>query len=141
MLINHLIFVIYTQILGKLKRSEIQKIITGKTINLVSNDAQKFERLVYCIHLSCFAPIDILGSCILLFLLIGWRALLGVSFYIVILFFISKMSTETGKLRNKTAAATDRRLELMNEIVAGIRTVKMYAWEWNFTRAIKELRR
>ena len=132
---------LFIQILGKLKRSEIQKIITGKTINLVSNDAQKFERLVYYIQMACFAPIDILGSCILLFLLIGWRALLGISFYIVLFLFISKMSSKTGKLRDKTAAATDKRLELMNEIVSGIRTVKMYAWEWNFTKAIKELRR
>lgn len=132
---------LFIQILGKLKRSEIQKIITGKTINLVSNDAQKFERLVYYIQMSCFAPIDILGSCIVLFLLIGWRALLGIGVYIVLFLFISKMSSETGKLRDKTAAATDRRLELMNEIVSGIRTVKMYAWEWNFTKAIKELRR
>ena len=132
---------LFIQILGKLKRSEIQKIITGKTINLVSNDAQKFERLVCYIQMSCFAPIDILGSCIVLFFLIGWRALLGISVYIVLFLFISKMSSETGKLRDKTAAATDRRLELMNQIVSGIRTVKMYAWEWNFTKVIKELRR
>ena len=115
--------------------------MTGKTINLVSNDAQKFEKLVYGISLFSFAPIDILGSCVILLLLIGWRALVGVGFYVAYIIYISTTSYESGKLRLKTAAATDERLEVMNEIVCGIRAVKMYAWEWNFTETIKQLRR
>ncbi|KAK3741179.1 hypothetical protein QZH41_012627, partial [Actinostola sp. cb2023] len=43
--------------------------------------------------------------------------------------------------RIKHAAATDKRLTAMNEIIAGIRAVKMYAWEWNYRDTIKTLRR
>lgn len=51
------------------------------------------------------------------------------------------MSHKNGKLRHKTAVATDKRLEVMNEIISGIRAVKLYAWEWSFTEIIKQLRR
>ena len=34
------------QMLRELNRSDIQKILTGKTINLVSNDAQKLEKVL-----------------------------------------------------------------------------------------------
>ena len=129
------------QILKELKRSDVQKIITGKTINLVSNDVQKFEKLAFGLHLCCFAPLDILGSVVVLLLLIGWRALVGIGLYIVLFIYITIMSHKSGKLRHKTAVATDQRLEVMNEIVSGIRAVKMYAWEWNFMETIKLLRR
>ncbi|KAK3702956.1 hypothetical protein QZH41_002859 [Actinostola sp. cb2023] len=43
--------------------------------------------------------------------------------------------------RIKHAAATDKRLTAMNEIIAGIRAVKMYAWEWNYRDIVKSLRR
>lgn len=127
------------QILRELKRSDIQKIITGKTINLVSNDAQKLEKAMWALFL--FAPLEVLASCIILWLLMGWLALAGVAFYAIAIAYITLLSHQTGKLRGKTAAATDRRLETVNEIVSGIRAVKMYGWEVNFAEMIKQLRR
>ena len=129
------------QILTKLRRGDVQKIITGKTINLVTNDAQKLEQLVFSLCYIIPAPLYISGSFFVLLFLIGWKALVGVGVYIVAMVYISKMSHKNGKLRHKTALATDKRLEVMNEIVSGIRTVKMYAWEWKFTETIKQLRR
>ncbi|KAL9973022.1 hypothetical protein ACROYT_G019427 [Oculina patagonica] len=132
---------IYKKILTKLKRSDIQKILTGKTINLVSNDGQKLEKVVWALFLLLFAPLEILASCVILWLLIGWRALAGVAFYVIALVYIILISHQSGQLRRKTAAATDRRLEAMNEIVSGIRAVKMYSWESSFAELIKQLRR
>ena len=132
---------LFMQILRELKRSDIQKIMTGKTINLVSNDAQRLEKLVWGIHLFMFAPLEILGCCIILFLLIGLKALVGIGLYVILITYIIAMSYENGKLRHKTAFVTDKRLEVMTEVVSGIRAVKMYAWEWNFTESITQLRR
>jgi len=129
------------QILRELNRSDIQKILTGKTINLVSNDAQKLEKILWAIFLFLFAPLEVLASCIILWLLIGWRVLAGVAFYVIIIVYVTVASHHTKHLRAKIAAATDKRLEVMNEILSGIRAVKIYAWEMNFTEAIKQLRR
>ena len=137
----HNILLPYTQILRELNRSDIQKILTGKTINLVSNDAQKLEKILWAIFLFLFAPLEVLASCVILWLLIGWRALAGVAFYVIIIVYVTVASHQTKHLRVQSSAATDKRLEVMNEILSGIRAVKIYAWEMNFTEAIKQLRR
>ena len=46
-----------------------------------------------------------------------------------------------GKLRKKTAAVTDRRILLMNEVVTAIRAVKTNTWEWIYRDKIIEIRR
>ncbi|KAJ7370582.1 hypothetical protein OS493_031318 [Desmophyllum pertusum] len=51
------------------------------------------------------------------------------------------MARKAAKLREKAAAFTDERLVVMNEIISGIRAVKMYAWEWNFRDVVGDLRR
>jgi ATP-binding cassette subfamily C (CFTR/MRP) protein 4 len=75
-------------------------------------------------------------------LLVGWQSLSGAIVIITILFsvvfFISK---QFAKLRIKQASVTDKRLSTLNGIIAGIRAVKMYAWEWKYRDIVKKLRR
>ncbi|XP_008297174.1 multidrug resistance-associated protein 4-like [Stegastes partitus] len=42
---------------------------------------------------------------------------------------------------SKTAVLTDSRIRLMNEVVSGIRIIKMYAWEKPFSALLTEVRR
>ena len=44
-------------------------------------------------------------------------------------------------LRFKSAILTDKRVRIMNEIISGIRVIKMYAWENAFKRVVFDLRR
>ncbi len=43
--------------------------------------------------------------------------------------------------RFKSALLTDKRVRIMNEIISGIRVIKMYAWENAFKRVVARLRR
>lgn len=43
--------------------------------------------------------------------------------------------------RFKSAVLTDKRVRIMNEIITGIRVIKMYAWENAFKRVVTNLRR
>ncbi len=43
--------------------------------------------------------------------------------------------------RFKAARITDKRVRVMNEVVVGIRVIKMYAWEYAFKRVVKALRK
>lgn len=51
----------------------------------------------------------------------------------------------TGKLsavfRKQTAMKTDERVRLMDEIVAGVQVIKMYAWEIPFGKIIRHARK
>ena len=45
------------------------------------------------------------------------------------------------KLRLGTATVSDQRISLMNQVVSGIGTVKMHAWEDEYGQKIKHIRR
>lgn len=43
--------------------------------------------------------------------------------------------------RSKKATLTDSRIRTMNEVVSGIRIIKMYAWEKPFAALVSDIRR
>ena len=43
--------------------------------------------------------------------------------------------------RFKSARQTDRRVRVMNEVITGIRVIKMYAWEHAFKRVVTAIRK
>ena len=43
--------------------------------------------------------------------------------------------------RLKAAKVTDKRVKVMNEIISGMRLIKMYAWEWAFHEYVKKIRK
>ena len=43
--------------------------------------------------------------------------------------------------RRKTALHTDERVKVMNEIIAGMRVIKMYCWEKPFGELVEKIRR
>ena len=73
--------------------------------------------------------------------LVTWPALIGASFFLLVTAYGSFAAHKAGKVRHQSAAVTDKRLEIMKEIITGIRLVKMYAWEWNFTDLVAKIRR
>ena len=43
--------------------------------------------------------------------------------------------------RFKSARVTDMRVKVMNEVISGMRVIKMYAWERAFKGVVDRLRR
>ena len=111
-----------------LKRYTLEDAIPENTINLVSNDAQAIEEMRFPVFEVPFVPLDIVVSMVLLWYLVAWQALIGAScFLVVIVVYGSFAAHKAGKVRHQSAAVTDKRLEIMTEIISGIRVVKMYA--------------
>ena len=44
-------------------------------------------------------------------------------------------------VRLKAACITDNRIKVMNEVITGIRVIKMYAWEYAFSDVVNKIRR
>ena len=115
--------------------------MSGNIINLVSNDAQKIEKSLNSVGYILSAPLEVVINLFLLWYLMGWKALVGAAFLTGIVAFQMLMARKAAKLRKKAAAFTDKRLVVMNEVISGIGTVKMYTWEWKFRDAVLDLRR
>ncbi|KAK3721425.1 hypothetical protein QZH41_020679, partial [Actinostola sp. cb2023] len=123
-------------------RSNLSKENSGHVFNLISNDTQRLLDII--LQLQCCLILQLLEAPIafaLLCTLIGWQSITGG--FVALMFgfsqvFVAKLFAE---YRFKQAVATDKRLAAMNQIIKGIRAVKMYAWEWNYRDIIKNLRR
>ena len=43
--------------------------------------------------------------------------------------------------RFRIATFTDKRVNLMDEIINGMKVIKLYCWEYHFTKIIADIRR
>lgn len=124
-----------------LNRYSLEATLSGNTINLVSNDVQKIERSLNQLGMVFSAPMELSISLGILWYFIGWEALIGATVFFVLVAFQILLARKAADLRKKAATFTDERLMVMNEIIAGIRAVKMFAWEWNFIDVVRDLRK
>ena len=115
--------------------------MSRNTINLVSNDAQKIEKSLNQLGMVIFALLELTISLVILWYLIGLKAVFGASFFFILAAVQILMARKAAMLSAKAAAVTDKRLVVMNEIISGIRAVKMYAWESKFKDVVSDLRR
>ncbi|CAH3199373.1 unnamed protein product, partial [Porites evermanni] len=122
-------------------RCVLEDSVSENTINLVSNDAQVTEKLGHYAFNASFGILDVILALILLWYLVAWQALIGVFFFVLVIVYNTLAGHKSGRIRAKAATQTDRRLEIIKEIVSGIRLVKMYAWEGNFRKLVAQLRR
>ena len=115
---------------------------TGHVIDLVSNDVQRLEEdTVMRFFLLPFVFLEVIVATLLLVFFIGWQALMGVIFLCLLLPYFTALSHAGAALRLRTAAVSDRRISLMNQVVTGIRAIKINAWEDEYREKIKTLRR
>ena len=110
-------------------------------VDLVSNDVQRMDRAVmefFRLWLSVFELVCLIP---LMLIIIGWQAVIGLMCLMLFSPISAYLSYLSGDFRIKTADVTDRRLNLLTEVISGIRAVKANALEWLYGDKITYLRR
>ncbi|KAK0404544.1 hypothetical protein QR680_017501 [Steinernema hermaphroditum] len=124
-----------------LSSSALHRVSVGQLINLITTDVNKFDVGFMFFHYSWVAPILLLGYCVMLWQELGVSCLAGFLALCLLcpvqVFFSRKM----GQCRREIASRTDKRISVMNEILNGIRVLKMYAWEEAFSGVMDKVRR
>ena len=110
-------------------------------MDLVSNDVERIKELPYRFFLLWMALFDLSVAVFLMWYFVGWQALVGLAFMVLLVPLFGYLSRITGKLRRKTAALTDRRVLLMTEIASAIRVVKINVWEDIYRDKTRDIRR
>ncbi|XP_060179357.1 ABC transporter C family member 2-like [Lycium barbarum] len=113
---------------------------SGKITNLMTTDSEALQQICQSLHTIWSAPLRIIVALVLLYQLLGVAALLGALMLVLMFpvqtFVISKMQ----RLTKEGLQRTDKRIGLMNEILAAMDTVKSYAWENSFQSKVQGVR-
>ncbi|KHN47341.1 ABC transporter C family member 2-like [Glycine soja] len=113
---------------------------TGKITNLMTTDAEALQQICQSLHTLWSAPFRIVVAMVLLYQQLGVASLLGALMLVLMFplqtFIISRMQ----KFSKEGLQRTDKRIGLMNEILAAMDTVKYYAWESSFQSKVQIVR-
>ncbi|KAJ7969063.1 ABC transporter C family member 2-like [Quillaja saponaria] len=117
-----------------------KKFPSGKVTNLMTTDAEQLQQVCQSLHTLWSAPFRITIAMVLLYQQLGVASLLGALMLLLMFplqtFVISRMQ----KLSKEGLQRTDKRIGLMNEILAAMDTVKCYAWESSFQSKVQSVR-
>ncbi|CAN8313677.1 unnamed protein product [Cochlearia groenlandica] len=113
---------------------------SGKVTNMITIDANALQQVTEQVHGLWSGPFRIIFSMILLYQQLGVASLLGS----LILFLLIPLQTviirKMRKLTKEGLQWTDKRVSIMNEILAAMCTIKCYAWEKSFESRIQGIR-
>ncbi|XP_065919842.1 ATP-binding cassette sub-family C member 4-like isoform X2 [Dysidea avara] len=131
---------IYNKVL-KLSHTIIGRLSIGYIVNLASNDVQRFDLGFMFIHEFWVVPLFLPIVSYLLWREVGPSSLAALGVLLLqppIQYTVARLYA---RWRLKSAKVTDKRVRVMNEIISGMRLIKMYAWEWAFHEYVKKIRK
>ncbi|XP_010186516.1 PREDICTED: canalicular multispecific organic anion transporter 2 [Mesitornis unicolor] len=113
----------------------------GEIVNLMSVDAQRFMDLMTFLNMLWSAPIQIFLALYFLWQTLGPPVLAGVAVMVLLIPFNSAIAMKTRAFQVEQMRYKDSRIKLMNEILGGIKVLKLYAWEPSFSEKVLEIRK
>uniref|UniRef100_A0A8C3J3H6 Multidrug resistance-associated protein 1-like n=1 Tax=Chrysemys picta bellii TaxID=8478 RepID=A0A8C3J3H6_CHRPI len=131
----HFGFLLLLQALS-LANSSRRKYTTGEIVNLMSADAQQLMELTVNLNLLWSAPFQILMAIVFLWQELGPSVLAGVAVLVLV---IPINAFVAAKVKHQMKN-TDQRVKLLNEILHGIKILKLYAWEPSYQKKVVEIR-
>ncbi|XP_055837482.1 multidrug resistance-associated protein 1-like [Episyrphus balteatus] len=112
----------------------------GEIVNLMSVDAQRFMELMTYISLLWSAPLQITLALYFLWELLGISVLSGLAVMIIMIPINGVIANRIKILQVKQMQYKDDRVKLMNEVLSGMKVLKLYAWEPSFEDQVGDLR-
>ncbi|NXK16365.1 MRP3 protein, partial [Arenaria interpres] len=113
----------------------------GEIVNLMSVDAQRFMDLMTFLNMLWSAPLQIFLALYFLWQTLGPSVLAGVAVMVLLIPFNSAIAMKTRAFQVEQMRYKDSRIKLMNEILGGIKVLKLYAWEPSFSEKVMEIRK
>ena len=136
---NTLMVALYRKVL-KLSPKGLQAESTGKIVTLMSNDVNKLQDLFSMIHNLWAAPIFIVASFTLLYDVIEWSAFVGFACILIAAPFTATVAKKLFGLRRLVVQCADKRVNILSEVVSGMKVIKYYAWEKTFKEKTEKIR-
>jgi ABC-type multidrug transport system fused ATPase/permease subunit len=113
---------------------------SGDIVNLMSVDASRLQDLCTYGLIAISGPFQITLAFVSLYNLLGWSAFVGVAIMIFSIPLNTTIARMLKKMQEEQMKNRDRRTRLMSELLANIKSIKLYAWEYAFVRRVLHVR-
>ncbi|KAE8666281.1 hypothetical protein F3Y22_tig00112503pilonHSYRG00248 [Hibiscus syriacus] len=109
-------------------------------MNMITTDVSTLKQLSEQLHILWSAPFRIIAAMVLLYQQLGVASLLGSLMLVLNVPLQTIVISKMQKVTKQRLDWTDRRVNLMNEILAAMDSVKFYAWEKSFQSRVHNIR-
>uniref|UniRef100_A0A8C6Y7U9 ATP binding cassette subfamily C member 8 n=1 Tax=Naja naja TaxID=35670 RepID=A0A8C6Y7U9_NAJNA len=136
---------IQTKIYNKIMRlstsnMSMGEMTSGQICNLVAIDANQLMWFFFLCPNLWAMPVQIIVGIVLLYYLLGISALIGAAVIIVLAPVQYFVATKLSQAQRSTLEYSNERLKKTNEMLRGIKLLKLYAWEHIFHSSVEETR-
>ena len=112
----------------------------GEIVNLMSVDVQKFMDILPYINVLWSSLLQIALATYFMYEELGWPAFVGVAILFVSMPLNGFLAGLMRKFQLQQMKLKDKRIKMMNEILGGIKVLKLYAWEPSFINQVNNVR-
>ncbi|KAM6464845.1 ATP-binding cassette sub-family C member 8 isoform 1-T1 [Liasis olivaceus] len=136
---------IQTKIYNKIMRlstsnMSMGEMTSGQICNLVAIDTNQLMWFFFLCPNLWAMPVQIIVGVVLLYYLLGISALIGAAVIIVLAPVQYFVATKLSQAQRSTLEYSNERLKKTNEMLRGIKLLKLYAWEHIFHSSVEETR-
>ncbi|TPX44411.1 hypothetical protein SeLEV6574_g04522 [Synchytrium endobioticum] len=124
----------------RLSSASRQTSTVGEIVNLMSVDATRLMDLTSYLHILWSGPFQIGLALYFLYQALGPAIFAGVGVMVFMIPVNGWLATQAKKVGVQQMKNKDRRIKMMDEILNGIKVIKLYAWERSFLKKIGEIR-
>ncbi|KAJ2589936.1 hypothetical protein IWW49_002254 [Coemansia sp. RSA 1797] len=118
-----------------------QKYSVGSIVTHMSVDSQRVANFTAdSSHQLWSLPLQIVLALFLLYRTLGWTVYAGVLAMLISIPISAQLSRSMRALNKLLMGYRDQRMKIMDEVLSGIKIIKLYAWESSFIRRINEVR-
>ncbi|XP_055893890.1 multidrug resistance-associated protein 1-like isoform X1 [Biomphalaria glabrata] len=117
-----------------------KKFTVGTIVNLMSLDCQVLQDVTSNLYLLVSTPVQIGVAFYFLNNALGVSFVAGVAVIVALIPLNAKVSLLAKRAQSEQLTVKDERLRTMNEMLNGIKVLKLYAWETTFEQQIQSLR-
>lgn len=112
----------------------------GEIVNLMAVDAQRFMDLTTYLNMLWSGPLQIGLALYFLWQILGPSVLAGLAVMLLMIPINGWIANRIKILQVNQMKYKDERVKLMNEVLSGIKVLKLYAWEPSFEKQVLNIR-
>ncbi|KAJ1837385.1 hypothetical protein LPJ73_007417, partial [Coemansia sp. RSA 2703] len=113
---------------------------TGKITNLMAVDANKISEISAYLHFLYYLPAEVVITVLMLYQLLGMASIAGLCTLVALIPIQWWVVNVWNTYQKQLMKASDRRMNITNEILQGVRIIKFFAWEPQFEKQVAAVR-